>query len=652
MKAKFSILLPLLWLTLTACVKNPMVTVQSRSTETLPYELANIDSLMWWQPDSALTRIVLYFESYKDDEFIPSTAYDIHYANLLLAELLYKNDYAQFNRHEVRQAVYYFDSLLVIPEKHGVSPRKTGLSEASVPKMSIAFMAARSHYIKAVDHYENDSIVEACMEYLKALEVMEACFEEKDIIGHEARFMAYTYNRLGDIFSEQFMMESAIICYENALTYCRIESTSPMGISNIYYRIGKQYDKKGEKRKANEYYTLALERMPNHNNIVYRDLVSTKALNEYQLGVGIDHSINTIKQILLLSDNENEQLTRYLTISAMFFEEKMYDSALCYLEPIFENKDNLSFSIRAAEYLRVVYDSLGNDEKMNECIRFLAFHKDVESENKVLVSELEAIFQTYLDQKREKASEEEREKSIRKTISIIVPIAIAVVLIIIIAGKARSKKILKEQQKEAEMQHERSMQQQKTETEILLEEKNKQLEREKKARQREKEKLQQGIQQREEQVNNLKKALNHQRNEAELRREAFLQEAICRKINDSIRSQSITARNSHEKYVAFTEEDAAALKYAVLRHYENFETMLLGKYSRLSNTDLQLCQLYLLGLDERQIAVLQNKSYSAIKKRTNTLKGMLGLEESLGSYLLKFSSFKENEEEKKPYTKQ
>ena len=140
-------------------------------------------------------------------------------------------------------------------------------------------------------------------------------------------------------------------------------------------------------------------------------------------------------------------------------------------------------------------------------------------------------------------------------------------------------------------------------------------------------------------MNNLEKALNRQREETELRREAFLKEAICLKINDSIRGQIITARNSHEKYVAFTEEDAAMLKSAVLKHYENFEMVLLGKYPKLSQSDLQLCQLYLLGLDERQIAVLQNKSYSAIKKRANTLKNTLGLNESLPSYLLKISSF-------------
>lgn len=86
----------------------------------------------------------------------------------------------------------------------------------------------------------------------------------------------------------------------------------------------------------------------------------------------------------------------------------------------------------------------------------------------------------------------------------------------------------------------------------------------------------------------------------------------------------------------FSESDAVELGKAILTHYNDFESLLLGKYPKMSKDDLQLCQLYLLGLDERQIAVIQCKSYSAIKKRANTLKELLGINESLSSYILKF----------------
>ena len=75
-------------------------------------ELQAIDSLLWQQPDSALWRLTTWFDTCRDGVHTVSTNYDRHYAHLLLAELLYKNDYAQTNREELRQAVTFFDSLV------------------------------------------------------------------------------------------------------------------------------------------------------------------------------------------------------------------------------------------------------------------------------------------------------------------------------------------------------------------------------------------------------------------------------------------------------------------------------------------------------------------------------------------------------------
>ena len=45
-------------------------------------------------------------------------------------------------------------------------------------------------------YYELDSIVEACEEYILALEIMEEHFDEKELVGKKARFMALTYTHL------------------------------------------------------------------------------------------------------------------------------------------------------------------------------------------------------------------------------------------------------------------------------------------------------------------------------------------------------------------------------------------------------------------------------------------------------------------------
>lgn len=530
-------------------------------------ELAAVDSLLWTQPDSALTRLISCYD----------TVDDRHFANLLLAELLYKNYYEQTNRTELLKAVAYYDSV------------------------SCPFLAARAHYINGVGYYERDSVVSACKEYLQALEIMEEHFAETELVGEKAQFMALTYNRLGDLFSGQFMMESAIECYESALFYCEIEPTSPNGVSSILYRIGVLYDEKEETEKAKSYYEQAMERLKTTDNLLFRDIVSSKAIANYQLGEESTQVLGELRQIITHADNENELLHRFVTIGAVFIEEGIYDSALLYFVPVFQKQIDIASNIRVAESLQIIYDSLGNKEKADECVRFLASHKKPEGECKALVSKLDDMFKNFQHKKHERQAAKEKQTAIWKISKMLFFVLVLAVVILIVAMKQ-----------------------------------NKQLEKEKKARQRDKERHWQKLRQREEQVRTLEDALNHQCTEAELRREAFMKEDICIRINDNVRSQDITARNSSWKNVPFTTEDATALKEAVLKHYANFEAFLLSKYPKMSHEDLQLCQLYLLGLDERQIAVLQCKTYSAIKKRAKVLKDYLGINESLSAFILKF----------------
>ena len=130
-------------------------------------ELSTIDSLMWENPDSALTVMIEFAASPEADSL---SEFEGHYCQVLIAELLYKNNYAQSNRTEVLKAVGYFDSIVD------------------------AFLAARAHYINGVGYYERDSLIEACGEYLCALRIMERNFGKKELVGKKARFMALTYS--------------------------------------------------------------------------------------------------------------------------------------------------------------------------------------------------------------------------------------------------------------------------------------------------------------------------------------------------------------------------------------------------------------------------------------------------------------------------
>ena len=667
-------------------VPEPEVAEQSRSIEGPSLELSAIDSLMWRQPDSALAQLQRFVASPAADSL---DVFNGHYCQLLISELLYKNDYIQSNRENLIQAVDYFDSLAM--DTHGMY-----LYEQNV------FLDARAHYINGVGYYEQKNMIQACSEYLKVLEVMEVNFQDQELTGIRAKFMFYTYNRLLELFSAQFMMASAIKCGEEALAYCQKEPSLSKEIPNTYFHIGKQYDKLGEKNIASEYYSWAIEGLSDINSLVYRDAVSMKALCDYQVGHEVDSSLTMIRQMITFANSEKEKLTRFMTMGVIFTVEQSFDSAVNYLKPVFENKDNASLQMQAAEHLLVNYDNLGNKEKSDECTRFLANYKKTEGENKAMVSKLEDLFKEYMDQKQQKEAEELREMSIKRTVGIIVPIAIVVAFSIIVLQKLKSKKLLKEQQEEAnrlmvetEQEHEKELRLWQTEADKTLEETKKryeeelrqlkadteqqleeverkhqqwmaktkerheeelraqkdqsekeiektkkrheeELETERLAYQKEQEALLQNLQQREAQVSALEKVLEQQSEEATKQRAAFLDEEICQRILDLLHGKHITSRDtSFQHGIGLKEEDFKQLKDAVERHYKSFDNILLSQCASLKQSDLTLCHLHLLGLNEGEIGALRDRTYSAIKKQNESLQEKLGIVDDVAAYVLR-----------------
>ena len=615
--------------------------------------LAEIDSLMWRRADSAFVLLQEFVVSPEAKEL---DTYDEHYCQVLISELLYKKDYEQSNREDLLKAVDYFDSL-------------TANTRTAPQLKRNVFLDARAHYINGVGFYEDGDMVQACAEYLKALEIMEGHYEDKALTGKKAIFMTYTYNRLTELFSEQFMMDPAIVCGERALMFCRIEPTSSEAISNNLYYFGKQYDKMDDVDKAKWYYGLALEELKSTDNLVYRDIISSKALCDYQAGAEMKQSLETLRTALMQAEDESERLTRFLTIGAVYYEERMYDSALLYLEPLLNNKEDESLCIDAAEQLRVIYDHLGNYEKSHECIRYIALQNESVAENKAMVSKLEDMFKAYMNQKQKKEAEKAREESIRKLIEIIVPITVFVTLAIIVVANLKSKQLLKEQQEEAdrvlgetekehekelrlwqaeadktleetEKKHEEELRMQKDKSEKEIEKTKKRHEKELKferlAYQKEQEALQQNLQDKETQVNLLEKVLSQQREKAKQHREVFFKEPICQHILSLARGKHITTRDvAHKLGIALKDEDFSQLKEAVAKHYEGFDHVLLSECPNLKNGYLELCYLYLLGLNESEIAALKNVSYSAIRKQNESLQEKFGVDENISAYILK-----------------
>ena len=358
-------------------------------------QLQTIDSLMWRQPDSALVVLVDFAASPQADSL---GEFDGHYCQVLVAELLFKNDYGQSNRKDLLKAVHYFDSIV-------------GMDGADTCGVSVqeldAFLAARAHYINGVGYYERDSLIEACGEYLNALRMMERHFEEKVLVGHKARFMALTYNRLVELFSAQYMQEPAIYCGKQSLAYDKKAQSSPEKIANTYYFIGKQYDKLQLVDSASYYYDMALELMPDRNNMIYRDIVSSRALFKFLYYDDTIAALDSLKSMAEQASNEAERINRCMTIGYIYYLMGQYDSAKAFGSIVVE-KDSVRGK-HVANYLHNIAKEEGDTVRANQYALILAEVGATAANNQARASQLNDMFQQHLQWEQEKAEAERRQ---------------------------------------------------------------------------------------------------------------------------------------------------------------------------------------------------------------------------------------------------
>ena len=452
-------------LMMTACVPS------HRNISMASSSLSAIDSLMWRQPDSALKVMISFTESGKADSL---DEFDGHYCQLLISELLYKNDYAQSNRLDLLKAVDYFDN------------------------SDNAFLSARAHYMNGVGYYERDSVVSACKAYLKALELMETHFPniatQHISATHGATsissdllfwFMDLTYCRLEGLFSKQFMQEPAIVCCKRALAFDTICSFNPYNTPALFLNLGLQYNKLYELNKepyladtAEYYFNEALRHLPDTNNRIFIDVVTQLELLKINMGQDFEPSIIVLKRIAAQTLDETERLCSYLAIGSIYHSYNQYDSALVYLTPVFENKKDPYRQRVVAPYLHEIYLNTGDTVKAALCARYIVDNTATEGESNAQVSTLNDLFQQHQQWELDRAKEVERQRAARHSRWIWMAIAgllLLVAIAIVVARRGYGKR-LKLQQEESDKQLKIQQEESSKRLKLLQEESSKQLE--------------------------------------------------------------------------------------------------------------------------------------------------------------------------------
>ena len=589
--------------------------------------LSQIDTLMWHQPDSALAVMMEFAGSEAADGL---DAFEGHYCQVLIAELLYKNDYGQSNRKELLKAVAYFDSLTLtqndIPNPKSLIAGADPLSPTR--NDNIVFLSARAHYMNGVGYYERDSVVAACGEYLKALEVVETHFPGIETRhgtslqpNHLPRFMALTYGRLGDLFSKQYMQEPAIICYKKALIFNSIEPTSPNGTAKTWSLLTKQYYKINQLDSAKYCLDESLRLLYDTNNMIYRDLISLSAVVYFDENRGGEEPVNDLKRMAVQSPTEDEKLTRYNTIANIYYLTNQYDSALVYFTQVFENKGDAAMKRSAARFLRDIYQSRGDTLMATQYAVYQVENAVSQAESNAQVSQLNELFQQHLQWEQERA-EAERQQAARLGRNRMIVVACVLVAVAALLAWLLIRRKMKQQRDEASQQMEAVQE----------------------AHRLEKASMSGRLKRSNQELRELKDQMRQQAGNGAPKQEAqavsFNEEPICRLIMERVNEGQFKAQMDCKLYqdYALGKEQVMALREAADRHFGQFTSRLAKAYPNLTKGDLDYCCLYLLGLSDADISALMQRAYATVSERSRKIKTIFGTEEPLSVALMSFAN--------------
>lgn len=258
--------------------------------------------------------------------------------NILLAEAHFKNGYKQPNKNRVEESTCFYDSLFNIYEKN----------------INVSYQTARAHYYKAVGEMEDDNVVESCEDYLTSLKIMKNKFKKKELDYEKNRFIALIYTHLGTLYSDEYYFDIALDYYHNSYIFFKyINDTTSYLYSSA--RIGKSYQSINEYENARFWYKNTITEASEKNH-VYSDYAKRGLAQIYFKDGETDTSINIIKEMISMSDNDDKYAYEY-TMAEMYLELNNYDSALYYAKASFMH-GNKSTKLISANMIYEIYKSL------------------------------------------------------------------------------------------------------------------------------------------------------------------------------------------------------------------------------------------------------------------------------------------------------
>ena len=627
-------------------------------------------------------------------------------SQIRIADSLYKNYLPQSNFEEVKAAMEFFDSLnscqsSAVSRHQSKFSKLHGLKPNLIDTLTyrlINFNCAKAHYYHAVGLTEKDDVVGACEHYLTALEIMEPLVEtsplwrlniedktktspqwrlmandkrqktkgkalcdsatlrlcDSDEDYEKIRFIALIYTRLGKLFLNENYSNLALIKYKNALKYYNIINDT-MYVSYTYKSLGNVCQLNGKLDSALYCYNESLR----YDSSLINKLDVEKNIAQILFDRGDrDSAYLLIKSNFEKIENYNAKDSYSFILGEMYFVDKLYDSAIYYLERSY-NSQHYYTRLMSSRMLSVIYDSICNIDKK-------AYYDDIVSKlsiksiNKsVDQNKLQAVYDNYNKRKIER----ERAESKRNTIvlfvlfSVIVILAFIVIILITYRNKIRRNNLLDKlenqdnvinkinddiRQRELEIDEYSKMIEEKKGCIVKLEKELKEKEQEISDRKTDIDTIENDLLIKIDELEHLKEELSLKNKTIEKQQKEFVKlKQNVKRINENIDfdgyynaeiCKRILGRKKSD-FTALTDDELALLLDAADQHLGVMTETLSQKYPRLRKEDMYCISLILLNTNKSDYHYLLGRNRKTIWERINRIKSIMNIDDNKDLFL-------------------
>ena len=557
---------------------------------------------------------------------------DYYEKQIHIADSLYKNYLPQYNFEEVKAAVEFFDSYQpsAISGQHWRLFGKEADDENRLIAESRQLTAAKAHYYHAVGLTEKDDIVGACEHYLIALEIMEPLVEtssqwrlmandkrqktkgkalcdsvtlrlcDSDEDYERIRFIHLIHTRLGELFLEEGCSNLSIINNISALRYSYMLNNDVIQARTLKC-IGNGYLLSNNIDSALFYYNESLKICSDNDNKL--DIEKCFAQILYNEG-DKNTAFALLKKNLNEINNENVKYSYHCLLGNLYYNNKVYDSALYYLEESLDN-NIITKKIAFTTTLSAIYDSISNYEKKAYYDNFSANLLKNSINKEVDRTKLQILYNNYNQRKADKEITTAKMKARNKTITISIIVLVVVTFVIIYIRynhKKQNDKLKKEIDGYANDIDNKD---------IIISQKEQLVGEYKKAIEKKDEIIKK-------QSNEIQNYIYEKEQVTTMDFESYYNCNICKKI----------LNEKEERYTALSAADLSLLVDSANENLNNILKKLKELYPQLNNNDMYYICLSMLNISVNGTSYLMGRTRKTVWLRIKTIKSYMNLKDN------------------------